>query len=169
MRRVVAWVVLPWMVLVAVPPALADGIDKDQTNSTTETITHAVRVTILRSGGEDVVRSVTGGTAGSRQGCSWSLVFAPELEDTPYGTSPGPRPQPDAQFALLLCNGQIVQPIWVAPSDIVDLDALARDLAQQHIEDVLEPVVSIGVNPSARGLAGLRSWFWIDGFTGSVT
>lgn len=133
------------------------------------TITDAVRVTIVKSGGEHSVRSVTGGSAGSRQGCSWSLVFSPELEDTPYGTSPGPKPHPDARFALLLCNGQIVGPIWVAPADIVDLDAVARDEAQRYIEDVLVPTVRIGVNPAARGLVGLRSWFWVEGFTGSVT
>jgi hypothetical protein len=96
-------------------------------------------------------------------------VFAPELEDAPYGISPGPKPDPEAQFALLLCDGAIVQPIWVAPADIVDLDALARDLAQRYVEDVLTPVVGIGVNPAARGLVGLDSWFWVEGFDGSVT
>jgi hypothetical protein len=128
-----------------------------------------VRVTILRSGGQDAVLAVRGESSGSRQGCSWSLVFAPELADAPYGTSPGPKPDPDARFALLLCDGQIVGPIWVAPADIIDLDALARAEAQRYVKDVLVPTVRIGVNPAARGLVGLRSWFWIDGFTGSVT
>ncbi len=129
----------------------------------------AVRVTIVRSGGEDVITSLRGGRAAKREGCAWSLVYAPELEDAPYGISPGPMPHPDAKFALLLCNGTIVQPIWVAPDDIVDVDALARDLAEQYIEDVLEPDVSIGVNPAARGLVGLDSWFWVEGFDGAAT
>ena len=30
------------------------------------------------------------------------------------------------------------------------------------------PAVRIGVNPAARGLVGLDSWFWIEGFDGSV-
>ena len=92
-------------------------------------------------------------------------MFTPELEDTPYGISPGPQPHPEARFALLLCNGEIVQAIWVAPDDIVDLDAVARDEAERYIEDVLVPAVQIGVNPAARGLVGLRSWFWVEGFT----
>ena len=167
MKRTVCLLVTLSVVLLAVPTrALADGEDID---GSVGTITDAVRVTLIRLGGEHVVQSVSGGEPGARQGCSWTLVFAPELEDTPYGTSPGPKPDPEARFALLLCNGEIVQPIWVAPSDIVDLDALARDEAQRYIEDVLEPVVAIGVNPAARGLVGLRSWFWVDGFTGSVT
>lgn len=138
------------------------------TDGRAETVPDAVRVTIVRSGGEDVISSVTGGAAGAQEGCHWSLVYAPELEDAPYGTSPGPKPHPDARFALLLCDGQIVQPIWVAPDDVVDLDALARDEAQRYVEDVLVPAVGIGVNPAARGLVGLRSWFWIEGFDGSV-
>jgi hypothetical protein len=57
----------------------------------------------------------------------------------------------------------------VAPDDVVDLDASARAEAERYVRDVLTPAVSIGVNPSARGLAGLRSWFWIDGFAGTLT
>jgi hypothetical protein len=96
-------------------------------------------------------------------------VFVPDLADAPYGTSAGPMPDPAARFALLLCNGSVVRAIWVAPSDVIDLDAAARAEAERYVRDVLTPAVSIGVNPAAKGLAGLRSWFWIDGFAGSVT
>lgn len=166
MRRLLSLALL----VVVCAQGVAAGDESDPvTDGRADTVEDAVRVTVVKSGGEHAVRSVTGGAAGSQQGCVWSLVFSPELEDTPYGTSPGPKPHPDARFALLLCNGQIVQAIWVAPTDIVDLDALARDEAQRYIEDVLVPTVRIGVNPAARGLVGLRSWFWVEGFTGSVT
>jgi hypothetical protein len=128
-----------------------------------------VRVTLLKQGGEHLVQTVTGGGSDPRTGCTWSLVFAPELADAPYGTSPGPMPHPDARFALPLCDGSIVRAIWVAPDDVVDLDAAARAEAERYVRDVLTPVVSIGVNPAAKGLAGLRSWFWIEGFGGTVT
>ena len=93
----------------------------------------------------------------------------PEVDEVPYETSGAPKPHPEAQLLLLLCDGNVVQPIWVAPEDILDLDAAARNEAQRYIEDVLVPAVRIGVNPAARGLVGLDSWFWIDGFDGSVT
>jgi hypothetical protein len=115
------------------------------------------------------VASVRGGGGAAQEGCAWSLVYAPELEDAPYGISPGPKPHPDAQFALLLCDGQIVQPIWVAPDDVVDLDAAAGAEAERYVEDVLGPGVRIGVNPAGRGLVGLDSWFWVEGFDGSIT
>lgn len=134
-----------------------------------ETIDNAVRVTLVRSGGDYSVQGVSGGGAGAHQGCAWSVVFVPDLADAPYGTSAGPMPDPAARFALLLCNGSVVRAIWVAPSDVIDLDAAARAEAERYVRDVLTPAVSIGVNPAAKGLAGLRSWFWIDGFAGSVT
>ncbi len=149
--------------------SLADGGDKDAILTDVGTVTDAVRVTLVKSGGQHVVRAVTGGSTGERQGCSWTLLFTPELDDAAYGTSPGSKPHPDARFALLLCDGTIVRPIWVAPDDVVDLDALARDEALRYVEDVLVPVVGIGINPAARGLVGLPSWFWVDGFSGSVT
>jgi hypothetical protein len=158
------------IVSMTAPSAFADGKDKSGTSEgSAATVDGAVRVIVVKAGGTYEVQGVSGGDTAERQGCHWSLLFAPELEDTPYGTSPGPRPDPDARFALLLCDGTVVRAIWVAPSDIVDLDAAAQTEAQRYVEDVLTPVVSIGVNPAAKGLAGLRSWFWVDGFTGSVT
>lgn len=98
----------------------------------------------------------------------WTVVLSPGLEDAPFGTAVGPQPDPAAQFALLLCNGSISRGIWISPADVVDLDAIAGAQAQRYVEDVLMPAVTIGVNPAAKGLAGLRSWFWIEGFDGTV-
>jgi len=162
-----AWLVLGGLLLLA-SPASADGIDRDGTGVSAETVDNAVRVTLLKAGGDFVVQSVQGASAG-RTGCGWSVVFAPELSDAPYGTSPGPQPDPEARFALLLCDGVVVRPIWVAPADVVDVDAIASAQADRYVRDVLTPAVSIGVNPQAKGLAGLRSWYWIDGFSGTVT
>ena len=95
-------------------------------------------------------------------------MFAPGLEDAPYGTSAGTKPESRARFAILLCNGSVVRGVWIAPADIVDVDALASAEIERYVQDVLMPDVTIGVNPDAKGLAGLRSWFWIEGFAGSV-
>ena len=127
----------------------------------------AVRVTVIRMGGASTVGSVSGG-APAQQSCNWTVLFAPGLEDAPYGTSVGPKLDPDAQFALLLCNGGITRGIWIAPSDVLDVDAVALAEIERYVTDVLMLAVTIGVNPDAKGLAGLRSWFWIEGFAGVV-
>jgi len=150
-------------------PAGADGKEKSAVHADASTVTDAVRVTVLKAGGGYAVQSVSDGGGGAREGCTWTILFTPTLEDAPYGTSAGPMPDPAARFGLLLCDGAIVRAVWVAPRDVVDLDAAALAEAERYVEDVLTPAVSIGVNPSAKGLAGLRSWFWIEGFAGSVT
>ncbi len=164
MRRLLA--VAAALLLMTPVHALADGEDVD---SHVGTVTDAVRVTLVKVGGVYDVRSVSGGGDGaSPNGCAWSLVFAPDLDDVPLGVSAGPQPHPEARFALLLCDGSLYRYVWVAPDDVVDLDAIAQSQAERYVEDVLEPAVRIGVNPAARGLVGLRSWFWVEGFTGAV-
>ncbi len=128
-----------------------------------------MQITVIRMGGVFSVGAVRGaGSGGEQQGCVWSVLFAPELSDVPYGSSAGAQPSPEHRFALLLCDGNLVRGIWVAPADIVDVDAIAAAEVERFVRDVLMPDVAIGVNPDATGLAGLRSWFWIEGFDGSV-
>jgi len=170
MRRLGLLLLVVAVMLITASPALADGKDKSGISAgSAATIDQGVRVVVVKAGGTYEVRAVRGEEAGARPGCTWTLVFRPTLDEARYGMSVGPMPDPAARFALVLCNGAMVRAIWVAPSDIVDLDAAARVEAQRYVEDVLTPVVAIGVNPAGKGLAGLRSWFWIDGFAGSVT
>lgn len=163
MRRILAVLLTAHLVVVGV--AYADGEDVD---GTADTVGDIVRVMLWRTGGDDVVRSVS--RAGSEQrGCGWSILYTPNLDDAPYGTTAGPKPHPDARFALLLCDGSIVRAIWVAPSDVVDVDAAVAGEVERYVRDVLAPGMSIGANPATKGLAGLRSWFWVAGFDGEVT
>lgn len=83
-----------------------------------------------------------------------------------------PRPDGVSEAAVLyvlFCDGNYHSTVWVMPEDVIDLDAAIAAEAQRYVEDVLAPGISIGVNPSARGLVGLPSWFWVEGFSGSVT
>lgn len=148
-------------------PARAEERDVTR-EATAETTSDTVRVTIIKSGGSYGVQSVAGGGSASEDGCGWSVVFAPNMELAPFGSPAGPQTHPEAQFALLMCDGTFSRYVWIAPADVVDLDAIAQSEAQRYVEEVLVPDIGIGVNPSARGLVGLRSWFWIEGFDGTV-
>jgi hypothetical protein len=156
------------VVLALGQPAMADEGGYDEVGVGAATTPDAVRVTVIRMGGAYSVGSVSGGGAATQRSCSWTVLLAPGLEDAPYGTSVGPRPDPEAQFALLLCNGGVTRGIWIAPSDILDVDAVASAEVERYVTDVLMPAVTIGINPDAKGLVGLRSWFWIEGFAGVV-
>lgn len=166
-RLAVCCGLLTLMLAVSVRPAAADG---DAVDGRVETIDEGVRVTLLRSGGVYEVSDVRGGNGGSGgPGCTFTLVFAPALEDVPYGVSAGPKPHPDAQFAVLLCDGAIYRYLWISPEDVIDLDAIARDEAERYVEEVLVPQISVRANPDARGLVGLPSWFWVEGFGGTLS
>jgi hypothetical protein len=153
------------LAIAGVGPALADD---EQTDAHAGTTADGVRVTVVAAGGSVSVGSVQGGDSGSQSGCVWTVNLAPGLDEARYGLEVPPMPDPGARFALLYCNGSFMRPIWIASADFVDLDAVAAAEAQRYVQDVLMPVVSIGVNPDSSGLVGLRSWFWIEGFTGSV-
>ncbi len=168
MKRALLPLALVAMLVGAMPVDADEGGYDEIVDGEVATIDNTVRVTLIKSGGDYSVQSVSG-ASGGHLGCVWSVSFAPSLDDVPYGTSPGPKLDPDSRFALLLCNGAAVRAIWVAPTDIADVDAIASAEVERYVRDVLTPAVSIGVNPDAKGLAGLRSWYWIDGFSGSVT
>src|SRR5690606_29005269 len=64
--------------------ALADE-SAPVTDGRAETVPDAVRVTLLKVGGTHAVQSVSGPTGAGQEGCSWTVVFSPELDDTAYG------------------------------------------------------------------------------------
>ena len=69
----------------------AEAEERDFTREVTaDTVSDAVRVTIVKSGGRYGVQAVSGGGSGAQQGCTWSVVLAPELAAAPYGSSAGP-------------------------------------------------------------------------------
>lgn len=156
------------LAVIALCAASPVSADEELVDARTRSAEGLVRVTIVKSGGTYGVQSVAGGGSASADGCAWSVVFAPDLAAAPYGATAGPQPHPEARFALLLCDGSLSRYVWISPDDVMDLDAMAQAEAQRYVEDVLVPDIAIGINPSARGLAGLRSWFWIDGFDGTV-
>jgi hypothetical protein len=164
MRRLIALTLI--LVFGCLAPAAAD--EKPKAEGSASTTPDGVRVTVVVSGGVAVVGSVQGGDSESHSGCVWRVELAPSLEDARYGLDVPPMPDPGARFALLFCGAILMRPIWIASADFIDLDAVAAAEAQRFVQDVLMPMVSIGVNPDSSGLVGLRSWFWIDGFTGSV-
>lgn len=165
MKRLLCLVAL----LIASSTSHARADDRgDIVDGRADTVADAVRVTILRMGGVDRVGAVEGG-GGSSGGCTWSTLPAEVLGPGDHLVVPtGPGPQERAMLYALLCDGSLHAFVWVAPDDVVDLDALARREAQRYVEDVLVPDVAIGVNPAPKGLVGVPSWFWVEGFGGSL-
>lgn len=79
----------------------------------------------------------------------------------------GPRPSPEAEPFVELCDGVVSRYLWIAP-DVSDPELAVRGEAERLARDVLKPGLVVGMNPPGRGLVGFPSWFWVEGFDGLV-
>lgn len=70
----------------------------------------------------------------------------------------------------VVCNGQLQGVVWIEwrpPQQGPPPTARSpREIAMGLREEIPVPTVTIRMNPE-RGLVGLESWFWIDGYDGS--
>lgn len=73
-----------------------------------------------------------------------------------------PAPGPGYQPYHVFCGGDYVTSAWLRPQQF-GLDP--RDLAEQLVRDLPYPAAQVGVSPAGRGLTGLESWFWVEGYT----
>jgi hypothetical protein len=149
-------------VLLMAQPTVADHhepIDWPVT-ATVETNPEAVTV-------EAGVSNSVGGGSGGQVSSSGSNC---RLEATNIGASLSQefwdRPANELPF-FLWCDGQIVGLVWVAIA--VSGPPLGgpnpEEIAMKLRDRIPIPNVTIGVNPE-RGLVGVESWFWIEGYTG---
>jgi hypothetical protein len=84
----------------------------------------------------------------------------------PVAMPPAPS---DAHRAYhVFCDGTYVTSVWLLPSAFLSGPALdPRAMAERLARDLPYPAATLGATPSARGLTGLESWFWVAGYSGA--
>jgi len=104
-------------------------------------------------------------------GCTRRWILSPgafALRNTPSGDFrevPMPdRPGPEYSVYHVFCGGDYVASVWLRPQQF-GLDP--HDLAEQLVRDLAYPAARVGASPDGRGLTGLESWFWVEGYTGA--
>jgi len=163
----------PVLVVIAVVAALAGGttgavaapIDTAAV-STDPTGAHVE----LRHGDTWVERRPKGSVTPTA-GCVRRWVLSPgafALRITPSGdyrqVPMEPAPGPEYRTYHVWCDDQFVASVWLRPQQFgVD----PRVIAEQLLRDLPYPAATVGVNPGGRGLTGLASWFWVDGYSGA--
>lgn len=75
-----------------------------------------------------------------------------------------PRPGPDYSVYQVWCGSDYLGAVWLRPQSF-GVDPV--DIAQRLALDIPYPKATVAANPAGRGLTGLESWFWVDGYTGA--
>lgn len=85
-----------------------------------------------------------------------------------YRSVPITTPRPGPEYAVYhvwcadLAGVRYLDSVWLRPEQFgVD----PRAIAERLVRDLPYPAARIGADPAARGLTGLESWFWVDGYT----
>jgi hypothetical protein len=125
-----------------------------------------------RTWAEVPARSGPGG--GTPEACVRRWVPAAgevELRPTPagdYRTIPIRAPRPGPEFSVYhvwcsdLTGDHYLGSVWLRPEQFgVD----PRAIAERLVRDLPFPAAGVGANPAGRGLTGLASWFWVEGYT----
>jgi hypothetical protein len=162
--RVLVTLVTVWLMLGLVPTSAQLPTEEPfnwEPTTTVDTTSDAVVVDSQVRGG------IPGGSgiqsSGSRSSCS--------LEATNIGSSLSEefwgRPPNELPF-FLWCDGQMIGLVWIAIQNGVSPGvALSPEAVAMRLRERIPiPSIRIGANPT-RGLVGVESWFWIDGYDGS--
>jgi hypothetical protein len=147
----------------AVGPAAAD----DTSSAAVSTDPSGARVELRHGTTWLEVRRSSGGTPTTGCRRRWVLspgAFALRLTKSgDYRQVPmDPAPGPDYRTYHVWCDDQFVASVWLRPEQFgVD----PRTIAEQLVRDLPYPAATVGASPGGRGLTGLESWFWIEGYT----
>jgi hypothetical protein len=164
------------LALAPVPSASADttvGVSTDPAGAHVRLARRGTWIELRAPGGA----SGSGGS-GATTGCQrrWVPTKYPRFlnpghvdPDIHYTPMP-PAPSPDDIAYYVYCDGIYVTSVWLAPNAFAPaagaVDVLA--IAEQLVRDLPYPDATVRVSPEGRGLTGLESWFWVDGYTGTV-
>lgn len=80
-----------------------------------------------------------------------------------------PRPGPEYSVYHVWCadltGDHYLASVWLRPEQFgVD----PRAIAERLVRDLPYPDAHVGADPAQRGLTGLESWFWVEGYTGAA-
>ena len=155
MRAVACAAVILGLLLLSVPSAQGFG---ESVDGGARSDPDGVTVRIRRWGGNE--EATVGGSSGSSR-CQATRVRG--IQSTRGITLPsGPD---DSLLYLIRCPGGALQLRWVDPTDIQDVDAEARRVAQEYLERIPVPDITVHANPT-EGITGIETWLWASGYDG---
>lgn len=80
----------------------------------------------------------------------------------------GTPPSPEHLPFQVWCGDAFIDWAWILPSEFnAATGPSAAEIAAQIARDLPYPQITVGVNPAERGLAGLETWLWTEGYDGA--
>jgi hypothetical protein len=148
------------------PAAMADGPDDDQFDFNPTTVVHTNTDGAVVSSDAQATTMGTGGSAGGGGSDCWldpvgtiGEIFVDSFEEQ--------WSNPDLFPFLLWCGDEMRGLVWLDMSGGEPAPPLDPETIAMHLRDEIPvPNAEIRINPT-RGLVGVDSWFWIDGYNGS--
>jgi len=163
-RRAPALIALLLLILLCqASPALADDVRPPVASADTNGNGVDVTWTQSQDGGASLVSS-----GSSSSSCQWHS--APFYGTGPYGATDiavgvGAAPTPDAQLYIAWCGALNVF-FWLSPTTGLT-PAAAQPLAEELRRRVEVLPATVSVRPDSRGVTGIPSLFWVDGYDGA--
>jgi hypothetical protein len=112
-------------------------------------------------------QATVAGAGSSRGGSNCWLEVVPTISEIFVNSFEEQWSNPDLMPYLLWCGDEMRGLVWLDTSRDDPATALDPETIAMHLRDEIPvPDVEIGINPS-RGLVGVESWFWLDGYDGS--
>ncbi|MDP9299529.1 MAG: hypothetical protein M3P43_01305 [Actinomycetota bacterium] len=146
------------------PVAMADGPDDDQFDFNPTTVVHTnTNGAVVSSDAQ----ATTTGTAGSVGGGSDCRLEPNGTIGEIFVDSFGAQLDQGLDPYFLWCGNEMRGLVWLDPNAGGAAPALDPQTIAMHLRDQIPvPNADIRINPN-RGLVGVDSWFWIDGYNGS--
>ncbi|MDP9331439.1 MAG: hypothetical protein M3P11_12475 [Actinomycetota bacterium] len=146
------------------PVAMADGPDDDQFDFNPTTVVHTnTNGAVVSSDAQ----ATTTGTAGSVGGGSDCRLEPNGTIGEIFVDSFGAQLDQGLDPYFLWCGNEMQGLVWLDPNAGGAGPALDPQTIAMHLRDEIPvPNADIKINPN-RGLVGVDSWFWIDGYNGS--
>jgi hypothetical protein len=145
--------------------AKADGPDDDQFDFNPTTVVNTNTNGAVVTSDAQATTMGTGGSAGGGSDCRLEVVgtigevFVDSFEEQ--------WSNPDLMPYLLWCGNEMRGLVWLDMSGGDPAPALDPETIAMHIRDEIPvPDADIRINPD-RGLVGVDSWFWIEGYDGA--
>jgi hypothetical protein len=89
----------------------------------------------------------------------------PQSESAVADTSLPPSPGPEYRLWMIFCGTEYRTTRWLGPQDFAD--GAVRDQVDQRLRQLVAVPSAMGVRPDGRGVTGIPSMFWVDGYRGA--